>query len=193
MSDELINGIWESQLEIRQVGGGSVLHGRFPYGELATISDRGSVRKERILPRAFGYAISQDLNARIDILIGHSFDHPVASRQSGTLTIRDSNEGVEFEAQLPNDPPSWIVDMEKAVGAGLMLGLSPGFRVPPRNVVPDAERFTPEPGNPGVQIRDISQAVLREMSVVTSGAYVGAAVDLRSENQIIPRRRWYWL
>ena len=53
---------------------------------------------------------------------------------------------MNFEARLPDDPPSWAVDMEKSIAAGLMVGLSPGFVVPPASVVPDAERFEAEAG-----------------------------------------------
>ena len=158
-------------LEIRQEGGLRVMLGTFPYGTLATITDRGAVRKESFLPSALGYSI-RDSSARIDFLIGHDWGKPVASRQSGTLKITDSPTAVEFEATLPNPAPSWVVDMERSVQGGIMTGLSPGFRVPPRSAVPNAESIVPEPGNPGVKVRQIRQAVLQEMSVLTSRARI---------------------
>ena len=169
---------WPGNLEIRQVNGSRLLTGTFPYGGLATMSDRGRVRKERINSGAFAFAID-DPDARIDLLVGHDFGKPIASRQSGTLEIQDNGDSVTFQATLPDDPPSWVVDAEKAIAAGIMTGLSPGFRVPPLSVVPGAERTVPEPGNPGVSIREVNQAVLREMSVVTSAGYRDATVDLR--------------
>ena len=169
-------------LEIRQVGGATVLQGRFPYGRLATISNRGRRRKESIMPRAFRFAIEQEPERKIDILVGHDFGKPIASRQSGTLTIRDSAAAVEFEATLPADPPSWVIDAEKAIRGGLMVGLSPGFVVPPLSVVHNAERDVPEPGNPGVTIRQVHEAVPREFSILTSGAYEDAGVELRMED-----------
>ena len=54
--------------------------------------------------------------------------------------------------------------------------------MPPPGAVPNAETLVPEPGNPGVQIRVINEAVLREFSVVTSGAYETAGVELRAED-----------
>ena len=185
-------------LEIRQVGGARVIGGRFPYNSLAVRADRGSVRKERFLPGSLGYSIREPTR-KIDLLVGHDFGKPIASRQSGTLTISETAEAVTFEATLPVDEltPSWVVDVEKAIANGTMTGLSPGFRVPPANVVPGAERLTPEPGNPGVMIRDISQAVLREFSVVTAGSYEEAIVDLRAEDVnaviLIPRSAHLWL
>ena len=170
-------------LEIRQEGGARVLRGRFPYGgKPAVLADRGNVRKESIASRAFNFAIEQEPERRIDLLVGHDFGKPIASRQSGTLKIVDDVDAVTFEATLPTNPPSWVVDAERAIAAGLMVGLSPGFRVPPRAVIPDAESLIPEQGNPGVSIRLIRAAVLREFSVVTNPAYEDAFVDLRAED-----------
>ena len=148
--------VFEGSLEIRQTGGARVLRGRFPYGSLGTIASRGRVRKERFEPRAFRFAIEQEPERRIDVLVGHDYGKPIASRQSGTLDIRDGDDAVTFEARLPDDPPSWVVDAEKAVTAGLMVGLSPGFQVPPANVVADAERLigrTRQPRRPDTQHR----------------------------------------
>ena len=132
-------------------------------------------------------------------LVGHDFGKPVASRQSGTLAIVDSAEAVTFEATLPTAEltPSWVLDVEKAIANGTMVGLSPGFRVPPTSVVPNAERLIPEPGNPGVQIRMINDAVLREFSIVTAGIYDDALVELRAEDLAVatfePRGVFLWL
>ena len=40
---------------------------------------------------------------KIDLLVGHDFGKPIASRQSGSLTIADSAEAVTFEATLPEE------------------------------------------------------------------------------------------
>ena len=138
--------------------------------------------------RAGRFAIEDD-SRQIDVLSGHGFGKPLASRKAATLDIEDGDDGVTFEARLPDDPLSWAIDAERAIAAGLMTGLSPGFVVPPASAVPDAERFVPEPGNPGVQIRVISEAVLREFSVVTAPAYPDAAVDLRADNPAPAQRR----
>ena len=193
---------WPGNLEIRQEGGGvRLLVGTFPYGTLATLDDRGEVRKETFLPLALGYAIGNTQH-RIDILVGHDFGKPIASRQSGTLQIRDTPAAVEFEATLPSASltPSWVTDAERAILNGTMVGLSPGFRIPPRSAVPDAESLVPEPGNPSVKIRQIRQAMLREFSVVTSGSYRDAGVELRSDEWpdcntllLIPTAATLWL
>ena len=106
---------------------------------------------------------------------------------------------MRFEATLPEQTltPSWVTDVEKAIANGTMVGLSPGFRVPPASVVPNAERLIPEIGNPGVQIRQIDHAVLREFSIVTNAIYDDALVELRAEDLAVvifePRSVLTWL
>ena len=62
--------------------------------------NRGRVRKERFASRAFAFAI-QDAEREINVLVGHSYQQPLASRRAGSLKITDSDEAVTFEAQLP--------------------------------------------------------------------------------------------
>ena len=76
---------------------------------------------------------------------------------------------LEFTAALPpaSKQPSWVKDAVLSTRAGLTRGISPGFVVPPANVVAGAETLIPEPGNPGVLIRVLRHVVLFEMSLVT--------------------------
>ena len=99
--------VFDGALEIRRSGGARLLTGRFNYGSMATMRNRGHVRKEKFTSRAFRFAIEQEPERRIDLLVGHDFGKPVASRQSGTLKIKDADDAVTFEARLPDDPPSW--------------------------------------------------------------------------------------
>ena len=171
-------------IEIRQIGNARQIVGHFPYNATATMADRGRVRKEMFASGAFRYAIENPAR-RIDLLVGHDFGKPIANRQGGTMALTDSAAGVDFVADLPpaDLTPSWVTDIEKSILAGLSIGLSPGFRVPPPGVVPNAETLIPEPGSTeGVQIRVINEAVLREFSVVTAGAYESAGVELRAED-----------
>ena len=116
-------------LEIRAKGRGRSLRGRFPYSpgagrRMATVRDRGRVRKERIAPDAFGWQLSrfaevqkqlaeaiegavdeariellrQELERRnTHILVGHSFDRPLGDLKSGTAKITSTREAVDFE------------------------------------------------------------------------------------------------
>ena len=166
---------------------GRVLAGTFPYGKLATISDRGTRRKESIAARAFKFAVDDDAH-EIDLLRGHSFDSPLASKRSGTLELEDRADGLAFEATLPPEArqPTWMRDTVLAVRSGLIRGVSPGFRVPPTSAVSNAETLIPEPGNPGVFIRQINQAVLYELSLVTRPSYAESSVDIRSAGLVGP-------
>lgn len=174
--------IWAaSDLEVRQQDKRPVIAGRFPYNEWAVLSDRGTVRKEEITPGAFDFTLSNPL-AEVNLLFGHSFDKPLASRQSGTLELKDGAKFLEFFATIPEgaERASHVTDALALIGSGLATGISPGFRVPPKDVVPDAEKLVPEPGNEGVMIRQLAKLVLYELSIVTRPAYPGTETELRA-------------
>lgn len=176
--------IWEADaLEVRQKDRRPIIAGRFPYKALAVLSDRGTVRKETILPGAFSYALG-DPKREINLLLGHSFDKPLASKLAGTLTLKDTEDFLEFIATIPEgaERATHVTDALAMIGAGLIRGVSPGFKVPPKDVVPDAEKLVPEPGNPSVMIRTLAQLVLFELSLVTRPAYQDAEAELRAMN-----------
>lgn len=156
--------------------------------------DRGRVRKEVFLQRAFAFAV-EDPGREVHLLSGHSFDRPLASKRRGSLRLEDRDDGLRFEADLPAEAeqPSWMRDTVLSLQGGLVGGISPGFSVPPASAVPNAEELIPEPGNPGVQIRVIRQAVLFELSLVTRPAYPETDVDLRAQTTagtVWRRRPW---
>ena len=220
--------IFDAELEIRARGGGpGSLFGRFAYSAgpgrgMATVSDRGKVRKERISGNAFGWQLDafaelqkemadviagavdearleilrQALDRRnVHILGGHSFDRPLGDLKSGAKIV-STKKNIEFEIDLPPeaDQPGYMVDTIKMIRAGLAGGISPGFRVPPASAVKNAETFEPEPGNPGVQVRVINQAVLHELSIVTRPAYSETEIDVRAfDTAPVVRRRRVWL
>lgn len=174
--------ILDGSLEIRRQGDGRPkLSGSFPYNRTATVRATGRRRKESFAPRAFSFAV-EDPEREINFLLGHSFDKPLASKRAGSLVLTDSDDALRFEATLPlpEDQPTHVADAVKMIEGGLLLGISPGFVVPPRSTVPDAEEEVPEPGNPGVTVRVIRQAVLLELSAVTRPAYRETTVDVRA-------------
>ena len=89
-----------AKLEIRRSGGMRTLSGRFNYGSTATIRDRGRVRKERFEPRAFRFAI-EDETRQLDVLVGHDFGKPIASRKAGTLAIADGDDALPSRLAFP--------------------------------------------------------------------------------------------
>lgn len=190
-----IRAIWAADLEVRQQDKRPVIAGRFPYNALATLADRGTVRKESILPGAFDFAL-QDPDREVNLLFGHSFDKPLASKRDGSLEFNDTEEFLEFVATIPEgaERASHVTDALAMLGAGLVKGVSPGFRVPPKDVVPDAETLEPEPGNPGVMIRKLSALVLFELSLVTRPAYEQSEAELRAmQHMPQPNTGGIWL
>lgn len=179
--------IYSGGLELRDAGDGSRrLIGRFPYNSRAVIHSGGNgrkPRKEQFAPGAFDYAI-QDPDRDIHVLVGHSFDKPLASKRAGTLLFNDTPEALLFEVIITEEVQrtSWWQDFLAAFMAGLIVGISPGFRIPPPEAVAEAETFEdedPEEGN--AIIRTILAAVLFELSFVTRPAYPNTELDLRSE------------
>lgn len=153
-------------LELRQEQGGARLRGRFPY---ATETELAPGRAEVVERRAFAARI--DSGADLHLLFGHDFDKPLASRAAGSLEVRDTGEAVEFSAQI-SDGTSWGRDFLAAHAAGLIRGLSPGFRVPP-----GGERI--ERRGDGL-LRRIVAAELFELSAVTRAAYPAAMIEARN-------------
>lgn len=180
-----LGGVFDG-LELRDQGDGTrKLRGRFPYGKRAVLSAGGNGRrpvKEQFRAGAFAFALD-DPDREIHFLLGHSFDHPLASRKNGTLVFTDTAEALIFDAVLTTEiqRASWVQDFLAGFAAGLIAGISPGFRIPPPEAVPDAEETEdedPEEGN--ATIRTINAAVLFEMSAVTRPAYDETAIEERA-------------
>ncbi|MEM6550409.1 MAG: HK97 family phage prohead protease [Pseudomonadota bacterium] len=172
-------------LELRREGGDTRLRGRFPYNSRAVLSDggrRGRPRKEQFASHAFKFSV--DSEARIDLLAGHSFDRPLASRANGTLDLVDTAEALTFTARILPElmDVAHVRDTLTMIGAGLAVGVSPGFRIPPPAAVPPEEAETVEEEDPSegrAIIRTIRQAILFELSVVSRPAYPEAQVEAR--------------
>ncbi|MEM9782350.1 MAG: HK97 family phage prohead protease [Pseudomonadota bacterium] len=166
------------------------IEGRFPYNRPAVLSDGGRTgrpRKERVAPGAFNFTI-EDEDRDIHFLAGHSFDRPLASKRSGTLTFRDTATALTMAATITPAilRAGYAQDTVAQVESGLVTGLSPGFRMPPERAVPreEAEDVEEEPDRPAegmnaALIRTIKQAILVEFSIVTRPAYPEAQVEAR--------------
>ena len=186
----MLTGFAGGGLELRKRASGALaLQGRFPYGKRAVLSDGGRTgrpKKEVIAPRAFAYRVDRSEDD-IHLLVGHSFDKPLASRGAGTLDIVDSEEALTFTAMITEEMQqvSYVRDILASISAGLTLGLSPGFRLPPKRAVPEPEKIEdeghdPENGAHNAIIRTVLAALLYEVSVVTKGAYPEANVEARN-------------
>ena len=186
----MLFGAAVSPLEIRREGDGSrIVAGRFPYNTRAVLSDGGRTgrpQKEQFAPGAFDYSLEQAEND-IPLLVGHDFAKPLASRRSGTMTLASDSDALTFEARISPEvaDTSHGRDTLALITAGLAIGLSPGFRVPPQRTVPDAVTVEEEPDNPSAGehraiIRTINAAILYELSIVTRPAYDAAQVEARN-------------
>lgn len=153
-------------LELRSDGGATRLRATFPYGAQTELAPG---RAEVIAPRAFAERI--EAGADIHLLAGHDYEKPLASRAAGNLTLHDGDDALTIEATI--DPgTTWARDFLAAHGAGLIRGLSPGFRVQA-----GGERI--ERRGAGV-LRTISRADLFELSAVTRPAYPAAQIEARA-------------
>lgn len=186
----MLTGFADGGLELRKRDSGALsLQGRFPYGKRAVLSDggrSGRPKKEVIAPGAFAYRVN-DPKEDIHFLVGHSFDKPLASRAAGTLDISDSKDALVFTATISPEMQevSYVRDILASVAAGLTLGLSPGFRLPPKRAVPEPELIEdeghdPDNGEHNAIIRTVLQALLYEVSIVTRPAYPEAQVEARN-------------
>ncbi|GGD30834.1 HK97 family phage prohead protease [Sinisalibacter lacisalsi] len=180
----------QGDLEVRKRASGALaLAGRFPYGKAAVLSDGGRTgrpRKEVIAPRAFSYRVERP-EENIHFLVGHDYSKPISSRAAGSLKLTDGDDALTFEATIAPEiaETTWARDALAAVSAGLMVGLSPGFRIPPKRAVKDAETIEdeghdPENGAHNAIIRTVHAALLYELSIVTRPAYSEAQIEARS-------------
>jgi len=173
-------------LELRKRASGALaLHGRFPYNKAAVLSDGGRTgrpRKEVMASRAFAYRVERP-EEDIHLLIGHSYDRPLASRGAGTLELVDSDDALSFAATITDEMQevSYVRDFLAAMRAGLIVGISPGFRIPPERAEPNAEKVEEEdPAEGTALIRTIFAALLYELSVVTRPAYDETQIEERN-------------
>lgn len=157
-------------LELRQQENGGVrITGRFPYNSETMLA---TGRFERFAARAFGAKIAGA--GDVHFLVQHDFTQPLASRSAGTLELRDTAQALEFDATITPEVASttWARDFLSANAAGLIKGLSPGFRVAPGG-------DTVERRSDGV-LRTVRAADLMELSAVTVPAYPAAQLEARN-------------
>ncbi len=178
----------------RRKDGGVNLGGKFPYGVNAVLSSggrKGRPKKERIKSRAFRYRIETPSDhggkKEIHLLSGHDYSKPLASVRAGTLKLQDTADAVLFNAHITREVAETQHggDALALIIAGLAVGLSPGFLLPPARREPEAEIIEDEgtdeeAGEYNAIIRTILAALLYELSIVTRPAYPETQVELRN-------------
>lgn len=156
-------------LELRTLADGATcLRGRFPFNEPTTLSDGPPRRRETFGSKAFGDP------GDVYLLVHHDFDKPLASVGAGSLTLRSEDDALTFEARIAPEMQgvSYVKDFMGALDAGLVGGISPGFRVPAGG------DYAKRDGT-GV-LRVVKKADLIEISAVTKPAYPAAQIEARS-------------
>lgn len=155
-----------SALELRTEGGATRLRATFPYGAEAELAPG---RREVFASRAFAARI--EAGEDIHLLAGHDYEKPLASRAAGNLQVTDTDAALVIEATIDGST-TWARDFLAAHGAGLIRGMSPGFRVSP-----GGERIE---SRGDALLRTVTAAELFEVSAVTRPAYDGAQIEARS-------------
>lgn len=128
-------------------------------------TDIGGMFRERIEPGAFSEAIGRD---DVVFLINHD-GLPLARTRSGTLTLSEDERGLKISTRLEADDP----DVARIVGKmkrGDLDKMSFAFW-------PDLQEWD-DSGD--VPLRTIKKASLHDVSIVTTPAYDGTEIGLRS-------------
>ena len=192
----------EARAEIRQAGRG--LEGAFFYDVDRIIRDRDAMdlndapelraaRKQRVSAGAFRYALNAP-DREIQLLLGPDYGQPLASKQAGTLTLTDGDDALRFSVDLLPET-SYVADFRASLTSGAAAyGVQPLYRIPPPGVVKQAVIEIPEPGNPGVSIEVVNEAVLTAIAVVSRAPRGNpGSLSLRGAELTGTERRRLWL
>jgi len=160
-------------LEVRtSADGTTVLQGRFPYSVPTVLQGGGDRRREVFEARAFGSSVAD--MGDVHFLVHHDMNKPLASRAAGSLSLEDTDEALTFTATLSPElrGVGYVQDFLGTLAAGLVGGVSPGFRVPQGGdkVKRDGSGL----------MRVVRSAELIEISAVTKPAYPAAQIEARN-------------
>ena len=154
--------------EIRAEGEG--ISGEFAYETDSVIAATGKVRKERIKPGAFSYAIKSP-DREINLVLGDN-SRPLASKKAGSLILEDTPTALKFRVpQLPRT--SYVSDFLGMLrGKSITPGILPLFSPTPASVARrlfdngKAVEEEPEEGNKGVFRRVVKSGLLTAISIL---------------------------
>lgn len=129
-------------------------------------ADIGGFFRERIAPGAFTGAIGRD---DVVFLFNHDSDTVMARTRSGTLTLSQDDHGLRMSAELDEADPD-VARIAPKMRRGDLDKMSFAF-------VAEQQEWDDTADPP---LRTILQARLHDVSVVTSPAYAGTEIGLRS-------------
>lgn len=159
------------RVEARATADGQLVGGvGIAYGET---TDIGDCFREVFAPGAFRNALNADILA----LFGHDRNRVLGRTTAGTLRLREDQQGVHYEIDLPDTTDGR--DLAVSVGRGDITGTSFGFRA-----IKETWDDTVEP-----PLRTIHEAILREISPTADPAYGDTTIALRSLDAARKERR----
>jgi HK97 family phage prohead protease len=149
-----------------------------PFNSQTMIGEEPWGFREQIAPGAFSKTLQE---ADVVFLLNHDTSKPLARKSAGTLTLRESERGLEIEAKTADT--SYANDLRTNIKAGNVRGMSFGFEV-------IKERWTDDEGNEadkwtGTQ-RLLQEVKLIETSAVTFPAY--GATDISARDAVSAAR-----
>lgn len=142
-----------------------------PFNSPTMIGEKPWGFREQIAPGAFAKTLKE---GDVVYLLNHDTAKPLARTSAGTLTLRETDRGLEMEAVTPDT--SYADDLRKNIKAGNVRGMSFGFEVV-------KDDWTDDEGNPsdkytGTQ-RTLREVRLIEVSAVTFPAYETTNISAR--------------
>lgn len=130
---------------------------------------------ERIAPGAFARSL-RNRKRDIRLYVNHNSDLVLASKRSGTLRLREDDQGLRVEAQMPDT--TYARDLTALMNSGVVDKMSFGFSVPAGG----------DEWNADGSERTLRSVVLHEVSVVTGfPAYEQTAAAVRSLERLATR------
>ena len=128
---------------------------------------------ERIKPGAFDRALAEKQDVRA--LFNHDANHVLGRTTSGTCRLSCDSVGLRYDVDLPNT--QFARDLAESVSRGDVSGSSFAFSV-------DKEGQQIERAKDGMTYRNIVDADLYDVSVVTYPAYESATSGIRSAENV---------
>lgn len=168
-----------ANLELRAEGSGKQprISGMAARFNAKTQIQRGL--NEIIARGAFKRSISE--NNDCILCFNHSDDKICARTSAGTLTLRESDEGLLFDAEV--DPEiSYVNDLHRSIKAGNISECSFSF-IP----YEDGDTIEPDASDPGAYLRTLKSVRLFDVSPVTNAAYGGHVTSVNARAVISER------
>jgi Escherichia/Staphylococcus phage prohead protease len=163
-----------ANLELRADGAGKQprITGMAARFRAKTTIQRGL--NEVIAPGAFKRSIANGDDVVLNF--NHSDDKVCARVSAGTLTLRESDEGLMFDAEV--DPEvSYVNDLYRSIKAGNISECSFSF-----TPYEDGDVIEPDPNESGAYLRTLKSVRLWDVAAVTHPAYGGNVTNVNARN-----------